>query len=106
MTEQEAEVRSKLEEALDKIFATMDMVPAQDPIQAQVEMIRCEVQRQYDLAYEAGIIDKRPTVTAEWNPETQTVDVHLSWPIDVLEFLFTYSNNPENSAIDSPLDKP
>lgn len=105
MTNQEAAVRAMLEGALDKFDADFG-TPIQDFVQAQVEMIRSEVQRVYDLEYEAGTIDKKPTVTAEWNPETQEVDVHVNWPIDVLEFRFTYSNNPENSAIDSPLDKP
>ena len=91
----EAEVRSKLDEMLTQFFATMDLRPPQDPIQAQVEMIRSEVQRQYDLLYEAGQTDKKPTVTAEWNPADQAVDVHVTWPIDVLEFRITYSDNPE-----------
>ena len=106
MTDKEAEVRATVEEMLDKFFADMNFVPAQDHIQTRVEMIRSEVQRQYDLAYEAGMIDKKPTVTAEWNQKTKEVDVHVNWPIDVLVFRFVYSNNPENSAIDALPENP
>lgn len=50
----------------------------------QVEHYRNELQRLYDREYEAGTIEEKPTITAEWNQELQQVNFLFTWPIDEL----------------------
>ena len=73
-----------------------------------VEHHRADLQYQYDMMYEAGLIPTRPTVSVKsFNPQTGDVEFDISFPVTTFEYLLQYAEDEtENSAIDSPLDKP
>lgn len=73
-----------------------------------VEHYRADLQYQYDLMYEAGLIPTRPTVSVKsFNPQTGDVEFGISFPVTTFEALLQYAEDEtENSAIDSSLDKP
>lgn len=72
-----------------------------------VEHHRADLQYQYDMMYEAGLIPTRPTVSVKsFNPQTGDVEFNISFPVTTFEALLQYAEDEtENSAIDSPLDK-
>lgn len=73
-----------------------------------VEHHRAELQYQYDLMYEAGLIPTRPTVSVKsFNPQTGDVEFNISFPVTTFEARLQYAEDEtENSAIDSPAETP
>lgn len=73
-----------------------------------VEHERANLQYQFDMMYEAGMIPSRPTVSVKsFNPQTGDAEFTIDFPVTTVEALLQYAeDDPENSAIDSPLDKP
>lgn len=94
------EIQEKLTAAVDRLFSP---VPYSDDI---VERIRENLQYQYDLMYEAGMIPVRPTVSFKsFNPTTGDAMFDVNFPETITELLLQYAEDePENSAIDYPLD--
>ena len=98
-----AEIQEKLRDAADRLF------PRPVPYTADyVEHYRAELQYQYDLLYEAGMIPVRPTVSfISFNPQTGDAVFDVDFPEPTIKYLLKYvEDETENSAIDSPLDKP
>lgn len=98
-----AEIQEALRAAADRVFTYS--VPYTDEI---VERMRENLQYQYDMLYEAGMIPARPTVSFKsFNPHTGYAVFNVDFPETIIEDLLQYAeDDTENSAIDSPLDKP
>ena len=73
-----------------------------------VEILRTDIQAKYDMMYEAGMIPVRPTVSVtRFILQSGVVDFNVDFPETIIKFLVPYTeDDTENSAIDSPLDKP
>lgn len=97
------DLEAKLRAAANSVFTRP--VPYTDEI---VEHMRGNLQYQYDLLYEAGMIPARPTVSFKsFNPHTGDAVFNADFPKNTIEDLLQYAEDEtENSAIDSPLDKP
>lgn len=97
------DMEAKLRAAANSIFPRP--VPYTDEI---VEHMRGNLQYQYDMLYEAGLIPARPTVSFKsFNPHTGDAVFNVDFPENTIEDLLQYAEDEtENSAIDSPLDKP
>ena len=96
------DIQAKLQAAADSL---LDQRPC-NPI--GVELLRDDLQAKYDMLYEAGMIPTRPTVAVKsFDPQSGVVTFDINFPMTTWEALLQYAeDDTENSAIDSPLDKP
>ena len=96
------EIQERISAAVDRSFTP---VPYSDKM---VEITRENLQYQCDMLYEAGMIPARPTVSFKsFNPHTGDAMFDVNFPETITGYLLQYAeDDTENSAIDSPLDKP
>lgn len=95
------DMEAKLRDAANSLFVNPFPCTAK-----YVEHYRADLQYQYDLMYEAGLIPTRPTVYVKsFNPQSGAVDFDINFPVTTFEALVRYAEDEtENDAIDSPLD--
>ena len=74
----------------------------------QAEAVRALKEMQYRMLYESGVIDSMPTVTIKrYDVKSGDVELDVCFTMQIASLNFVYEpKDTENSAIDSPLDKP
>ena len=97
------ELQAKLQAEAAKFLYS----PVQDSA-AQAESIRAITEEQYRMMYAAGLIDSMPAVSiASYDPRNGDVQLNVTFPVTRFEAILKYAvDDTENSAIDSPPEKP